>query len=92
VSVFIHSGVLQEKVYEEITRIFEDSDQQPTKEDLEQMKYLDRFIKESLRLYPSVPALGRLIETDVQIGELRNAVFVSKRFSLVERSGKAKAL
>jgi cytochrome P450 len=83
---------LQEKVYEEMTRIFEDSDRQPTKEDLEQMKCLDRVIKETLRLYPSASAIGRTTETDFQIGELRNAVFVSKRFSLVESSSKVTAL
>jgi cytochrome P450 len=65
---------LQEKVYEEMTRIFEVSDRRPTKEDLEQMKYLERVIKETLRLYPSASSVGRLIEKDVQIGELRNVV------------------
>ena len=74
VSVFIHTRVLQEKVYEEMTRIFEVSDRRPTKEDLEQMKYLERVIKETLRLYPSASSVGRLIEKDVQIGELRNVV------------------
>jgi cytochrome P450 len=69
---------LQEKVYEEMTRIFEGSDRQPTKEDLEQMKYLDRVIKETLRLYPSAFVIGRQTETDVQIGELRNVVSESK--------------
>ena len=78
VSVFIHTRVLQEKVYEEMTTIFEGSDRRPTKEDLEQMKYLERVIKETLRLYPITVALARLTEKDVQIGELRNAVSESK--------------
>jgi len=74
VSAFIHTRVLQEKVYEEMTTIFEGSDRRPSKEDLEQMKYLERVIKETLRLYPSASSVGRLTETDVQIGELRNVV------------------
>jgi len=78
VSAFVHKGVLQEKVYEEMTSIFEGSDRRPTKEDLQQMKYLDTVIKETLRLYPITVAIGRLTETDVQIGELRNAVSESK--------------
>ena len=61
-----------------MTRIFEGSDRLPTKEDLGQMKYMDRVIKETLRLYPSASSFGRLAETDVQIGELRNAVSVSR--------------
>jgi cytochrome P450 len=75
-----------------MTRIFEGSDRQPTKEDLGQMKYLDRVIKETLRLYPSISAFGRLTETDIQIGELRNAVSVSRLFLLVECSSKTRAL
>lgn len=83
VSVFIHTRVLQEKVYEEMTTIFEGSDRQPTREDLEQMKYLDRVIKETLRLYPSASAIGRLNETEFQIGELRIAYSVCTRFILL---------
>jgi cytochrome P450 len=73
---------LQENVYEEMTRIFEGSDRRITKEDLQQMKYLDRVIKETLRLYPSASAIGRLNETEFQIGELRIAYAVCTRFFL----------
>ena len=75
VGVFILIFAFQEKVYEEITRIFEGSDRPPNKEDLEEMKYLERVIKESMRLYPSVSAMGRVTETDVQIGEFKERRF-----------------
>jgi cytochrome P450 len=67
---------LQEKVYEEMTAIFEGSDRRPTKEDLEQMRYLERVIKETLRLYPSASSMSRITETDLQIGELKIAYSV----------------
>jgi cytochrome P450 len=36
--------------------------------DLTDMKYLDRVIKESLRIYPSAPFFSRLLKEDTEIG------------------------
>jgi cytochrome P450 len=59
---------LQDKAYEELQQIFEGSDRPPTMKDLNEMKYLERVIKESLRLYPSVPHYSRLLKEDIEIG------------------------
>lgn len=63
------SPEIQERVYEEIDSIFGgDRTRVATMKDLNEMKYLECAIKESLRLYPSVPFLGRHLYEDVQIG------------------------
>ena len=48
--------------------IFEGSDRPPTFKELNEMKYLERVIKESLRLYPSVPVISRLLLEHLDIG------------------------
>jgi cytochrome P450 len=60
--------VLQDKVREELDSIFQGSDRPPTMGDLNEMKYLERVIKEALRLYPSVPFIARKFTEDTEIG------------------------
>lgn len=49
--------------------MFGDSDRPVTMSDLLKLKYLECCIKEALRLYPSVPMLGRTLSEDVIIRE-----------------------
>ncbi|XP_018909245.2 cytochrome P450 4V2 [Bemisia tabaci] len=64
----IHPDV-QEKCYREMNDIFQGSDRKPTVDDLKAMKYLEQVIKESLRMYPSVPLISRKVKEDVQFGK-----------------------
>ncbi|KPJ11479.1 Cytochrome P450 4C1 [Papilio machaon] len=61
---------VQERIYEECKLIFGDSDRTPSWADLAEMKYLEATIKEILRLYPSVPFIGRNITEDFMLGDV----------------------
>ncbi|KAM3962932.1 cytochrome P450 4V2-like [Aphomia sociella] len=58
---------VQEKVYQELKEVFGDSDRPIDRYDLPKLIYLERVIKESLRLYPSVPFIIRKILEDITI-------------------------
>ncbi|KYN04056.1 PREDICTED: probable cytochrome P450 4aa1 [Cyphomyrmex costatus] len=60
----------QERCVAELHEIFSDDDKRsPTMQDLKRMKCLDMCIKESLRLYPSVPLVARTLGEDVKLGK-----------------------
>lgn len=58
---------IQEDLYKEMDEIFHGSMRAPTIKDFSEMKLLERVIKESLRLYPAVPLMGRTLSEDVQL-------------------------
>ncbi|XP_064457756.1 cytochrome P450 4V2-like [Ornithodoros turicata] len=58
----------QKKLQEELDALYYDrNDEDVTWEDLSQLKYMDCCIKETIRLYPPIPLLLRVLENDVNI-------------------------
>ncbi|XP_050427251.1 cytochrome P450 4C1-like [Adelges cooleyi] len=66
-----HHQDVQNNVLQEINSIFSagDPNRPPTYEDLQKMEYLERVIKETMRLYPAAPILARKIKNEMMIGK-----------------------
>lgn len=62
---------IQEKAYEEIKAVLQNKPTPTTISELNELKYLERVIKESLRLFPSVPFISRQLEQEIQIGTIQ---------------------
>ncbi|KAI4483216.1 hypothetical protein M0804_008271 [Polistes exclamans] len=63
---------IQEKVYEELYDMYGSSDSVDvpvTMEDTKKMNYLDRVIKETLRLFPPGPIFARTLCSDIKVNE-----------------------
>ena len=64
---------VQQKLYEEVIQVLGgDFDKPVALSDLANLKYAEIVIKETLRLYPSVPNFGRTIEEDFIFGIFNN--------------------
>lgn len=62
---------IQKKVYEESsTTLGIDAKKPTTISDLNNLNYLELVVKETLRLYPSVPLYGRHMFADLKIGDV----------------------
>jgi cytochrome P450 family 4 len=62
----VHQDI-QEKVLQEQYAIFGDSNREVTFADTIEMKYLERVIMETLRMYPPVPIIARRVNEDVKL-------------------------
>uniref|UniRef100_A0AAR5P6I3 Cytochrome P450 n=1 Tax=Dendroctonus ponderosae TaxID=77166 RepID=A0AAR5P6I3_DENPD len=62
---------VQKKVHEEILEILQGSKDQTLKlQDVNEMRYLEQCVKETLRLAPSVPLIARVLTKDVALDSL----------------------
>lgn len=60
---------VQDKVYDELHSVFDGQDEEMTYEHIQKLPYLDRVIKEGMRVLPVVPFMMRTATADTQIGE-----------------------
>ncbi|KAI4477092.1 hypothetical protein M0802_014783 [Mischocyttarus mexicanus] len=63
---------IQNKTYEELYQIYESSDPEDvpiTYQDIKNMKYMDRVVKETLRLFPAAPVIARTHSEDIKMDE-----------------------
>lgn len=60
---------VQKKCFQEIRNVLGDDPTKPASLSLlNDLSYLDLVIKESLRIFPSVPAIGRILQEEAVLG------------------------
>ncbi|GAB0100690.1 hypothetical protein DMENIID0001_167720 [Sergentomyia squamirostris] len=58
----------QQRIYDEIKSIIPNKDDDVQYEDLKNCGFLERFIKECLRLFPPIPLPGRVVGNTIKLG------------------------
>ncbi|NXH16658.1 CP4V2 protein, partial [Bucco capensis] len=59
-----HNPEVQKNVHRELDEVFGNTERPVTMDDLKNLRYLECVMKEVLRLFPSVPLLGRVLKED----------------------------
>lgn len=78
----------QERVHKELEEVFGDSEAPATVKELSQLKYLDRVMRETLRMFPSVPIISRELSEEVKFDNYRipKGSLISIAIILIQRN------
>ena len=60
---------LQDRAREEVNRVWQKADEIIGVAEIQKLTYVERIIKESLRLFPSVPIVARNVSEDLQLSK-----------------------
>lgn len=69
----------QQRVYEELQPLLAEG-RDVIQSDLGDLKYLDMFIKETMRVFPVVPFMTRTTTADIQIGWWKKRTYFNNRY------------
>ena len=61
---------IQDKIVDELKEVYYSDEVEITYESLSKLDYLERVIKESLRLCPVVPIIGRETQGNIKLGKI----------------------
>lgn len=57
----------QEKVYQEVCSVMPDKNADLTQDDLKKLEFLDLCFRETLRLFPTIPLIGRVASKPIKL-------------------------
>lgn len=60
---------IQDKCYEEVRSVVPNREDDVAYDDLNKLDYLERTLKETMRLFPTVPVVARKVDADFQMSE-----------------------
>lgn len=63
--LFANYPNVQDQLVEEMNEVFPDPNEEFTTQKLNELKYMDRCLKEALRLYPPIPFISRVLDEDL---------------------------